>query len=368
MNSRERVLTALGHECPDRVPVTNRYTPEIAAQLAQIAGVSSGDSFDLEVALGHDMLCSREMGIVNTYDIWCNTQSGDEYVDDFGIVKKVVHYDGGSYLEMVKHPLEDLDAWASYTFPDPDQQIHVQKQYRSFGEGVRKYGKTHAIVGGVTCTILEGAEMLRGMSRLLMDLIDNEDFVNELFDKLMDYHFAVGKKLIQLGADILYIGDDAGTQQSMLLSPDIWRKFLKPRYDYLFREWRRIRNDIVFAFHTDGYVEPIIPDLVEIGLDILNPIQPECMDDEKLKREYGNRLSFWGGINVQKTIPFGTPAEVVAEVREKMRIYGDDGGFIISCAHNVQPHPRSIDNALIYYWAARNYGEYSNGKLAGAAI
>jgi len=363
MNSKERVLTVLDHKPADRVPITNRYTPEIASELAHILGVRSQNSFDLEVALGHDMLCTKEIGIVNSYSIEGNRRIGDEYIDEYGIVKRIIPYAGGSYIEIVKNPLEHLDAWSSYHLPDPDQQPTLQKQYKDYDESIAKYGNTHAIVGGVTCTIFEGAQMLRGMSRLLVDLIDNEDFVNELMDQLVQYHFKVGKKLIELGVDILYIGDDVGAQHNMLISPKLFRKYLKPRYDYLFREWRKIRSDIIFAFHTDGHVEPIIPDLVDIGLDILNPIQPGCMDDRKLKREFGSKLSFWGGINVQNTIPFGTPADVVAEVREKLKIYGSDGGFIISASHNVQPHPRSIDNTLIFYWACGRYGVYRDGKL-----
>jgi len=363
MNSKERVLTVLDHKTADRVPITNRYTPEIASELANIVGVKSNDSFDLEVALGHDMLCMKEIGIVNSYKVECNQKHDGEYVDEYGIVKRLVEYDGGSYMEIVKNPLENLDAWSSYRFPDPEQQPILRKQYEEFKRSIDKYGKTHVIVGGVTCTIFEGAEMLRGMSRLFVDFLENEGFVNELMDQLMHYHFKVGKKLIELGVDVLYIGDDAGAQRSMLISPDMWRKYLKPRYDYLFREWRKIRKDIIFAFHTDGHVEPIVPDFVDIGLDMLNPIQPECMNDERLKREFGRKLSFWGGINVQKTIPFGSAAEVVAEVREKLKTYGTDGGFIISCAHNVQPNPRSVDNTMIYYWACRRYGEYRNGQV-----
>ncbi|UCB51548.1 MAG: hypothetical protein JSV10_06005 [Candidatus Zixiibacteriota bacterium] len=363
MNSKERVFTVLDHKPADRVPVTNRYTPEIAAELARIVGVTSPDSFDLEVALGHDMLCTKEIGIVNAYSIDCSRKVGHEYIDDFGMVKRLVPYEGGAYLEIVKNPLEHLDAWSSYRLPDPDQQPTLQKQYAEYEKSIAQYGDTHAIVGGVTCTVFEGAQMLRGISRLMVDLIDNEDFVNELMDQLVQYHFKVGQKLIELGVDILYIGDDVGSQHNMLISPQLFRKYLKPRYDYLFREWRKIRSDIIFAFHTDGHVEPIIPDLVDIGLDILNPVQPECMDDRRVKKEFGSKLSFWGGINVQKTIPFGTPADVVAEVREKLNIYGRDGGFIISSSHNVQPNPRSVDNTMIFYWACRRYGEYRDGNL-----
>jgi len=364
MTSKERVLAAINHEAPDRVPVTNRFTPEIADQLAQIAGVGEVDSLDLEVALGHDMLCTKEIGISNTYKPECNELVGDEYRDEFGIVKKRIPYEGGSYLEMVRHPLENLDAWSSFEFPDPLQQVHLRRQFSEFESAIAKYGDTHAIVGGVTCTILEGAEMLRGMSQIFMDLYENPGFVEELFDKLMHYHFTVGKRLIELGVDILYIGDDAGSQQSMLISPDIWRKFLKPRYAWLFREWKKVRSDIIFAFHTDGHIEPIVPDFIEIGLDILNPVQPGCMNDTRLKQEYGDRIAFWGGINVQHTIPFGTPADVAAEVRDRMRTFGPGGGFIISSAHNVQPNIRSIDNTLAYYWACRRYGEYVNGTPA----
>lgn len=363
MDSRERVLTVLDHKTADRVPVTNRFTPEIAAELRTIVHLSSTDPFDLEVALGHDMLCTKEIGIVNSYTAENNRREGDEYIDDFGIVRTKVNYAGGSYLEVAKNPLEDLNNWSSYQLPDPGQQPTLHEDYRHFSTAIAKYGKTHVIVGGVTCTIFEAAQMLRGMSRLMADLVENQDFVDELMDKLMHYHFIIGKRLIELGVDIIYIGDDAGSQKSMLISPAMWRRFLKPRYDHLFREWRRIRKDIIFAFHSDGYIEPIVPDLVEIGLNVLNPIQPECMDDRKLKREFGHTLSFWGGINVQKTIPFGSPADVVSEVREKLEIYADAGGFIISSSHNVQPNVRSVDNTLIYYWAARNFGEYRNGKV-----
>lgn len=366
MNSKERVLTVLDHKPADRVPVTNRYTPEIAAELARIVGIDSKDKFDLEVALGHDMLCTKEMGLVNVYDKTFSKQvAEDEYMDDFGMITKIIpNPAGGAYAEIVKRPLANLDNWSSFEFPDPEQQPTIQQQLADYKQSIARYGKTHAIVGGVTTTVFEGAQMLRGITELMMDLYDNEDFVNELMDKLVDYHFKIGKKLIELGVDILYIGDDVGGQQNMLISPQLFRKYLKPRYDYLFREWRRVRSDIIFAFHTDGHVEPIIPDLIDVGLDILNPIQPTTMDDRRLKREFGNKLSFWGGINVQSTIPFGSPADVVAEVREKLDIYGRDGGFIISSSHNVQPNPRSIDNTMTFYWACRRYGEYRGGKLA----
>ncbi|MBM3713177.1 MAG: hypothetical protein FJW56_07055 [Actinobacteria bacterium] len=189
MNSKERVLTAVSHKIPDRVPITNRFNPEIAEQLQKILKIKSKDSFDLEVELGHDLLCTKEIGIVSSYSLQHNRQTGqNEYICDFGIIKKKINYTGGSYLEIIKNPLEDLNNYSSYKFPEPQSQASLQNEFKSFEKGVKKYGKTHAVVGGVTCTIFEGCCMLRGLARVLMDLIDNGDFLNDLMDKLEGYH------------------------------------------------------------------------------------------------------------------------------------------------------------------------------------
>jgi len=357
MTPKERVFTALGYRKPDRVPITNRFTPEIAAELRRIIGLESDDSFDLEVELGHDLLCTKEIGIVNVYSLEGSREiGGGRYIDDFGVVKEKINYGSGSYVEVVGNPLKDLDRFSSFKMPDPCKQPLLLKQFKNMEENIAKYGRTHAIVGGVTCTIFEASQILRGMERIMMDLYDNRDFIIELFDMLADYHFKVGKKLIEMGVDIIYIGDDVGMQQGMLISPGLWRKFLKPRYDRLFREWRKINKDIKFALHSDGHVTPIVGDLVEIGLDILNPVQPGTMDDRKLAEDFSGRISFWGGISVQSTMPFGKPRDVINEVREKIDIYGKNGGFIISSSHNIQPNIRSVDNTFIYYWACKKYG------------
>jgi len=359
LNPKSRVLTIINHEEADRVPYTNRFTPEITAELCRILNVNSTDSFDLEVELGHDLLCTKQIGIINSYKEEANRKTDDGfYVCDFGILKKKINYRGGSYFEIIKNPLANLDSFTSYKIPDPEKQEIIKKQYKNFEKNIRRYGKTHAIVGGVTCTVFEAVEMLRGMENTMIDLVTNEDFINELMDKIVNYHFKIGKKLVELGVDIILIGDDVGMQNGMLISPKIWRKFLKPRYDYLFRNWKKINSNILFALHSDGYIEPIIGDLIEIGVNILNPIQPETMNDRKIKREFGKKLTFWGGINVQETMPNGTPLDVVNEVKDRLEVFSKDGGFIISSSHNIQPSIRAIDNIFIYYWACNRYGKY----------
>ena len=159
----------------------------------------------------------------------------------------------------------------------------------------------------------------------------------------------MAKKLVELGVDMIWVGDDVGAQHKMLISPAMWRKFLKPRLGLIIAELKGINPNLKVAYHSDGYIYPIIPDLIEIGLDILNPIQPACMDPDQLKREFGNRLCFWGSIDEQHTLPFGTPSEVKAEVVDRLQTLGKEGGLIIGPSHHVQ-----LDTPMENFWAMVN--------------
>ena len=153
---------------------------------------------------------------------------------------------------------------------------------------------------------------------------------------------------------MIYDGDDVGAQNTMLISPQLWRKFLKPRYARLARFVKR--GGAKFFFHSDGWIEPIIPDLVEIGVDILNPVQPESMDPARLKKAYGDALCFEGTISIQRTLPFGTPEEVVREVKERIETLGPTG-LILGPTHAIQPDT-PIENILALYKAVRKYGVF----------
>jgi uroporphyrinogen-III decarboxylase len=139
-----------------------------------------------------------------------------------------------------------------------------------------------------------------------------------------------------MGVDMIWIGDDVGAQNAMLISPKMWRQFLKPRMASFISELKSINPQVKVAYHTDGVVYPIIPDLIDIGLDVLNPIQPASMDPARLKREYGNHLCFWGSIDEQHTLPFGTPADMQNEVLTRLNTIGKNGGLILSPTHHVQ--------------------------------
>jgi uroporphyrinogen-III decarboxylase len=148
---------------------------------------------------------------------------------------------------------------------------------------------------------------------------------------------------------MIWTGDDVGSQNEMMISPRMWRKYLKPRMDNFITELKDINPKIKIAYHSDGNIKRIIPELIEIGVDVLNPIQPASMDPAQIKSEFGDRLCFWGAIDEQHTLPFGSAADVAAEVRLRMETIGRGGGLILAPTHHVQ-----LDTPLENLWAMVN--------------
>jgi uroporphyrinogen-III decarboxylase len=148
---------------------------------------------------------------------------------------------------------------------------------------------------------------------------------------------------------MIWLGDDVGAQNAMLISPAMWRRFLKPRLAELISSLKRLNPQVKIAYHSDGMIYPIIQELVEIGLDVLNPIQPAAVDPVRLKKEFGDRLCFWGSVDLQHTLPYGTPGEVKEEIITRLETIGANGGLIIGPTHNVQ-----LDTPLENFWAMVN--------------
>ena len=149
-----------------------------------------------------------------------------------------------------------------------------------------------------------------------------------------------------MGVDLIWTGDDVGSQHAMLISPKMWRRIFKPRMANFIAELKAINPAVKVAYHSDGTIVPIIPDLIEIGLDVLNPVQPACMDPAQLKREFGDRLCFWGTVDEQYTLPFGSPQDVEREIRQRLEGVGYNGGLIIGPTHHVQ-----LDTPMENFWA-----------------
>lgn len=361
MRHRERVLAALSRETPDRCPMQVSFTPEFAirlrADLAQgqdpVALGNShatthnphggGNTYELERTLGVDLL-QTSVGWANSY-----YQTDGSYTDEWGIGWHSVPYETpfglGRYTEIEQHPLAEDRAIETYRAPDPmrpELYLDAEKTLRNFHD-------EYYIAGVTVCTIFETAWALRGYARLLTDFIEMPELAERILEIPYRYHLAAALKLTEMGVDMIWIGDDVGTQRGMLISPRVWRRFMKPRMAHFIASLKAINPAIKVAYHSDGDVRLIIPDLIEIGLDVLNPIQPACMDPAELKRRYGRNLCFWGTIDEQGTLPFGSAADVRAEVLTRLQTVGHDGGLIIGPTHHVQ-----LDTPMENFWAMVN--------------
>lgn len=355
MTPKERVLAALNHEEPDSVPIHSTFTPEAERMLARSLGVDTSKvetykaaGGELPIRLGHDLLITW-MGIATSY----YAQDEEVYTCEWGITWKWVSYPTGRYTEMIQRPLADAKNLKVYKMPDP----YLEEKYDGAKEMIAQYGKEYAIVGAIPCTLFECAWYLRGFDRFMEDLLVHRDFAHELLDRAMNYSLVAGKKLIQLGVDIIWVGDDFGMQEGMIISPELWREYFKPRYAFMFEEFRKVRPDIKIAYHSDGNIEPIMPEYIEIGLDILNAVQPKAINSARLKEKYGHKLSFWGSVDIQEVLPYGTPEDVERETRLRIATLGPGGGLILAPAHNIQPDV-PLENILAFYEAARKYGKY----------
>lgn len=352
MNHRERVLMALNHELPDRCPMQVSFTPEFAARLRGTLNLTGdshnphggGNTYELERALDQDLILTS-VGWANSY----YSQDSDIYTDEWGITWKRAPYKTrfglGHYTEMVGYPLADDDAIASYQPPDP----YRPELYLEAERVIREYKAEYWIVGVTVTTIFETAWALRGYEKTLMDLALNPELIEELFDIPFNYHLTAAKKLVELGVDMIWLGDDVGAQHQMLIAPDTWRTFFKPRLATMISTLKALNPQLKIAYHSDGNIWSIIPDLIDIGLDVLNPIQPASMDPAKIKKAFGDKLCFWGSMDVQKTLPFGTPADVQQEVLTRLQTLGQNGGLIIGPTHHVQ-----LDTPMENFWAMIN--------------
>lgn len=354
LNHRDRVNLALNHNQPDRCPFQISFTPEFARRLRSEMNLGSsshnphggGNTYQLEQALDQDLLLTS-VGWANCY--YQTFEPGQEYTDEWGIRWRACSYQtkfgSGIYTEIVGHPLSDADAICSYKCPDPDRP-HL---YESAISTVRDYGNEYYIVGVTVTTIFETAWALRGLDQLLTDLVLDTDLAKTILNIPYEYHLTAAKRLAKLGVDMIWIGDDVGSQRGLIISPNLWREIFKPLIARFISEVKKVNPKIKIAYHSDGDIYPIIPDLIEIGLDVLNPIQPACMDPAKLKSDFGKNLCFWGSIDEQHTLPFGSPSDVISEVNQRLGTIGKNGSLIIGPTHHVQ-----LDTPLENFWAMVN--------------
>jgi uroporphyrinogen decarboxylase len=365
VNSRERVSTALKREgLPDRVPLQFDLSRQLLEKFSEKFGIPvhytqayyedvtyriSGN--ELRIAMGSDCVLVGG-GLPRGY-----SHPVDEkgyMVDEFGMKMR----QGPLYMELVEHPMvhvktpEDVEA---FPFPDPlaEGRFDDAEMY------VKKYKDEYFIWGDVEVTMFALARNLVGMEKLLVDMALGEPYVEPLLDKCKEFTLALAKRLTSLGVDGILGGDDYGAQNGMLISPQMWRRYFKERHREFYDELKSLDPDLIVAHHCDGAVAPILGEWAEVGLEVFNPVQPNVPghEPEDLKRQFGDRLSFWGAIDQQQLLPFETPEDIEAETRRIIEILGAGGGYMASPAHIIQADT-PMENVEAFINAVKMHGVY----------
>ncbi len=388
MNPRERVKMALRHEAPDRVPVDFLATTEIWRRLVDhlqpdTSAVGQSDyfepaweailrQFDVDCRLfSYDQFCAPPDSIlypkaeVEWWDVltrstpsrmWRQRLPDGTAYDIWGrhvaVMKNMSGaYEGGlappfsqatSVAELQAHPWPEPDWWDFSPLPAVIAQLDSYQEYHL------RYR-----IGSV----FESAWQMRGLAEFLMDMALTPAIPAYLLDRIAEIHLENTRRVLDLVGDrldMVYFYDDVATQNSLLISSQMWAQYVKPHHLKLIELARSY--DLPVMYHCDGAIYPLIPELIEMGIDLLNPIQPDAknMAGYKLKAEFGDRLSFHGGIDIIKTLPRGTAEEVRAEVRERVQGLGKNGGYILASSRHIQPDT-PLANVLAMYEVGLRY-------------
>ena len=363
MDSRERTFLALSHQAPDRVPRDFWSTRETDAKLMRALGLADREAllerFDIDLRYIEGPRYSGEP----------LAASADGAEEDLWGVPRVTRYAGEgdrrqSYKEVTHSPLRDASSaeqvldYAKWPSPDDLDYSVVADQARR----VREAGRVACFMGDRLNRVaqLKPAMYLRGVDQVLLDMALNPDIFQALVGKIRGFYETYLRRILEAAQgmiDLVVTGDDFGSQNGMLCSPAAWRRFLRPG----FRSFVEIAAGfgVPVMHHTCGSVREIIPDLIDAGLKVLNPVQPGTrgMAPDGLKADFGDRLCFHGAISIQTNLPFGSPEDVRSEVRDRVQDLAATGGLILCTAHNIQADA-PVENVLALIEAYDEFGRY----------
>ena len=314
MTNRENVLMALSHKQPDRCPYHISFTQVAKKKMAEFYGDSN-----FEAKLGN---CLTELS--TAYDEFIEVEP-DIWQDKFGVKwNRSIDKDIGVVCNCLVGP-DNID---DYQFPDPDEQA----VYDKIAAQINAESDTLRVLG-LGFSLYERAWTLAGIENVIMEMVADKKFINDLLDRVLEFNLRVIDNACRLDIDAMRFGDDWGQQTGLIMGAGLWREFIKPRVRQMYSAVKA-RGKFVFI-HSCGKVEEIFQDLIECGVKVFNPFQPEVMDVFEIKKKFGDRLSFFGGISTQRTLPFGTAEQTKDEVRRLIDGIGKNGGYIASPAHAI---------------------------------
>jgi len=356
MHSRERVQRAINLEEADRVPVDLIWpTAYIVGELKRTLKVNSEEE------------CLRALGVdvrwvsPGTAAGWKSRTFEDGSWDDEWGVRWWGYY---NTTRVVHHPLasaQDTSDIEKFSWLDPQ----APERLESLGRDLDGISPDYGIIFGAGGNLLERSWYLRGFKEFLIDLRSRRKMAEAILDRVMDFHRGITVAALEKFGDridVVFTADDLGDQKNLFFTPQLWRDVFKPRYASLFSEYKK--HGVKVMFHSDWNCFPLIPDLVDAGLDILNPVQPMAsqMDPASVKEAFGDRLAFHGTICIQRTLPFGTADDVRAEVMERLGTVAVGGGLILSPTHSVLADV-PVENIIALYDAVNKYGMYSRNAM-----
>jgi uroporphyrinogen decarboxylase len=380
--SKKRALTALSRQEPDRVPVDLLATPEVWDKLIahfqpDAANIDSGEFFNPEReavmrflnvdcrVISYDMFCNPPAKVLhpagsvdwwqslarsNPNRMWRQQLPDGISSDIWGHYTRLAQNPFGSYEEYAGWRLAkatSLADLAEYQWPEPNWWDF--SQIGSAAKKISANGTYHLRFRAGS--VFENAWQLRGMDQFMVDLATEPNMATYIMDRLIEVIVENTRRALELAGDLIdmvYFYDDIGAQERLMISKNMWRRLIRPYHQQIVDVARAFGKQVMY--HCDGAIHSLIPDLIDLGIDLLNPIQPGAknMDPATLKQDFGEKLAFHGGIDIVGTLPHGKPEDVAAEVRDRVHVIGKGGGYIMSSSHHIQPDT-PIENILTMY-------------------
>lgn len=316
MELHERVTNALNFQETTPLPYTLPIEPEVVQMLNEHFGNTDWQQ-----------MIQNHIGLVRNPGFSLPVADQPQIVDLFGSVWRTDH----NPAHLVK-PALALPTLENYHFPKIDDfwdEAILQRQIEIAHE------KGQFIVATTGLGLFERSWALRGFENALTDMLLHPDFYHDLLDEILNLQIQYIQRLGTLSIDAILLSDDWGDQRGVIMGPRLWRKFFKPRAEQFFSAVHATNNWAIQ--HSCGNVFPILGEMVDIGLDVLESVQPEAMDIYQIKRQYGKQLRLWGGLGTQRLLPYGTPIEILAEVSRLRTEVGQGGGYILSPAKAIMP-------------------------------
>ena len=279
------------------------------------------------------------------------TLPGSTQFDDYGIG----HSKGSElafHMTRMHHPLKGATADEIVSYPFPQVNDSLIPEFRQKIKEIHSSGL--AAFGFMQMTVFEASWYLRSMEEMMTDMLTEGNEGAIILDKITEFACSRAREYASAGTDILSLGDDIGTQNSLMIDEGTWEKWLQPRLKKVIDTARKIKPDILIFYHSCGYITPFIDKLIDTGIDILNPIQPECMDFDEIYERFGDRLSFWGTLGTQQLLPYGSREEVKRVALSRLEKCGPEGGIVLGPTHMVEPEV-PWDNIVAITDAAREY-------------